>query len=506
MSWAGISQKTQRRLQATFSAATAAPHRSKPITPRMCFLTQTNTMPGAANESLSLHGFSSPFPPKLRLANEALPQSFPHPSLMNFSSHSSPRLRKTVYAALGVGSVALLGVLLRHDSSSPTTPLDPVPPVVTTAIRSAPLPPAGVIPAALSANPAASAEQPTARPVASTETRQWVEALGQLNPDGTPLSEEQAAAWKAQLQALIQQGAAGLPAIRDFLKLNEDIEFTPSDGPMLGYSSVRNALFDAIRQIGGPEGAETALAALRGTADPREILTLARLLESLAEGEHRQPILDSTRQALSMARRGELSDYDVGPLFEVLQKYGGAAARSDLEQAVGQWKYYGAIGLANLPEGEGIPSLIRMAVEPSGQRGLALELLAQVSLQYPEAKTVLLDQIGAGMITPRQWPYLASVLSGDYYQLPDGLWFAAQNGVPIDRQKTAHIGLGNQNFYKGLPPGQISAEQINQQIALVEEMASAAPDAAAKAALQTARDALNQRLSQLAAPLTTDSP
>ncbi|MES2469187.1 MAG: hypothetical protein V4675_17905 [Verrucomicrobiota bacterium] len=342
--------------------------------------------------------------------------------------------------------------------------------------------------------------------MASVETRQWVEALGRMNPDGTPLSGEQAAAWKQQLQALVQQGAAGLPAIRDFLELNEDIDFGPADTQMLGYPSGRSALFDAIRQIGGPEGVQAALTALRGTADPREILALARHLESMAEGEHRQPVLDSARQVLGMAKRGELAEYDVGPLFEVLQKYGGSAARSDLEQAVGQWKYYGAIGLANLPEWEGIPSLIRMATEPGGQRGIALELLAQVSLQCPEARTELMDQVSAGKVPSRHWAYLASVLSGDYYQLPDALWFAAQNGVPIDRQKTAHIAFGNQNFYKGLPPGEVSPDQVLLQITLVEEIASATPDSAAKAILQTAKDVLNQRLSRLTTPLTISSP
>jgi hypothetical protein len=363
-----------------------------------------------------------------------------------------------------------------------------------------------VIPATLTTSQTVTTELPPPRPMASVETRQWVEALGRLNPDDTPLSGEQATVWKQQLQALVQQGAAALPAIRDFLELNEDIDFGPADIQMLGYHSVRSALFDAIRQIGGPEGAQAAVTALRGTADPREILTLARHLESMAEGEHRQPILESVRQVLGMAKRGELAGYDVGPLFEVLQKYGGQAARPDLEQAAGQWKYYGAIGLANLPEGEGIPSLIRMATEPAGRSGLALELLAQVSLQYPEARTVLLDQVGAGKVSSKQWPYLAAVLSGDYYQLPDALWFAARNGVPIDRQKTAHIGFGNQNFYKGLPPGEIPPEQLTRQIALVEEIASATPDATAKAFLQSARNALDQRLSRLTAPLTTASP
>ncbi len=428
------------------------------------------------------------------------------PSIMKSSGLPGRHRQRLVRAALGGGSAVLLGILSLYDPIHPNPPEAPEPTRGSKAARMAASPIKAVIPATLTPSQTVNAELPPTRPMASVETRQWVEALGQLNPDGTPFSGDQADAWKQQLQELVQQGATALPAIRDFLELNEDIDFGPADIQMLGYRSVRSALFDAIRQIGGPEGAQAAVTTLRRTADPREILTLARHLESMAEGEHRQPILESARQVLGMAKRGELAGYDVGPLFEVLQKYGGKAARPDLEQAAGQWKYYGAIGLANLPEGEGIPSLIRMATEPAGQNGLALELLAQVSLQYPEARTVLLDQVGAGKVSSRQWPYLAAVLSGDYYQLPDALWFAAQNGVPVDRQKTAHIGFGNQNFYKGLPPGEIPPEQLTRQIALVEEIASATPDATAKALLQSARDALDQRLSRLTAPLTTSSP
>jgi hypothetical protein len=117
-----------------------------------------------------------------------------------------------------------------------------------------------------------------------------------------------------------------------------------------------------------------------------------------------------------------------------------------LEQAVSKWKYYAAIGLVNLPEGAGIPSLVQMAGGTSGNRGIALEMLAQVSTQYPEARAALLDQVRNGKIPPNLWPYLGSVLGGDHYQLPDALWFAAQNGSKsIARRR--HV--GNQNFYQG---------------------------------------------------------
>src|SRR6185503_10268436 len=141
--------------------------------------------------------------------------------------------------------------------------------------------------------PVVAAGPAPARAVASAETRQMVEALMQLAPGAAPLSAEQAAAWRQSLQSLIQQGAAGIPAIRDILELNKDLVLGAGNAQMLGYDTVRVALFDALRQIGGTEGAQATLEALRGTGDPREILALARNLDSMAPGEHRQEMLDS---------------------------------------------------------------------------------------------------------------------------------------------------------------------------------------------------------------------
>jgi hypothetical protein len=129
-------------------------------------------------------------------------------------------------------------------------------------------------------------------------------------------------------------------------------------------------------------------------------------------------------------------------------------------------------------------------------------MLAQVSLQYPEARAALLEQIRAGKTTRNQWPYLAAVLGGDYYQLPDALWFSAQNGEPIDRQKTTHIISGNQNFYQGPIPGGASPDQILQQIALVDEIAATTSDPGAAQSLQNAKTTLNRRLSRFTAVAT----
>ena len=52
---------------------------------------------------------------------------------------------------------------------------------------------------------------------------------------------------------------------------------------------------------------------------------------------------------------------NVGPLFEVLHKYGDDRVVADLQQATGEWRYYPKIALANLPDGAGIPAPVKIA-------------------------------------------------------------------------------------------------------------------------------------------------
>ena len=67
----------------------------------------------------------------------------------------------------------------------------------------------------------------------------------------------------------------------------------------------------------------------------------------------------------------------------------------ELEETTGKWKYYSAMALAQLPDGAGVPSLIRMAQDPNeagkGILDVVLQTLAQVSTQYPEARAALVE-------------------------------------------------------------------------------------------------------------------
>jgi hypothetical protein len=342
--------------------------------------------------------------------------------------------------------------------------------------------------------PAAAARRPV-----TAESRQLVQNLTTMFQPGSQLSPAQAGVFKEQLQQLVQQGAPGIPAILEFLDKNQDVMFGQEQARSAGYGSARAAMMDALRQIGGPEGIQGTLEVMNTTGDPREILALARNLETMSPGEHRQEMLEATRQTLAMARAGQLPGSDVGPLFEVLHQFGGANAIGDLEQATGQWKYYSAIGLANLPDGAGLPALIQMADGNTGNRSIALEMLAQVATTYPDARAALLAQVQSGKVAPNMWPYLGSVLGGDYYQFVEGTSQAVRGGRNAERMKFGHIGYGNQNFYQGAPPGGYTMDQIGQQIGLVNEMLGVANTPEAQRELARAKAALDARLARLAA-------
>jgi len=339
--------------------------------------------------------------------------------------------------------------------------------------------------------PAPAAAPAPARSEPTLYTRQLVSGLTNLDFSHGPITQEQADKWKQTLQALTAQGPAGVPAIREFLAKNYELNFSAINGAeLLGQTSLRSALIDALAQIGGAEATAVLVQTLQTTTLPSEIALLAQHLEQMAPGQYRQETLSAVSQVLAMAGRGQLpAEWDVGTLFKVLQTYGDSTTTSVLEQFQRQWKYYATMSLAGLEGGQGVPALIRQAQDPAagGKRDLAFQMLAQVALQYPEATSALLEQARANRIPESTWPKIATGLAGDQYLFgapPGGL--GTEDAVPPGL-KTYHIANGNQNFYS-LP---FSADgQLTQRIALIDQLLAVTSNPAAVVALQEARATL----------------
>src|SRR5881397_2518205 len=203
------------------------------------------------------------------------------------------------------------------------------------------------------------------------------------------ITPQKAEELKRSFKELANQGAAAVPAIREYLDRFQDIDFDAAGaGKLVGYSSLRIGLLDALGQIGGPEATELSLQMLQKTGDPLEIGFLAKVLEKhLPPEQFRQAALSAATEALAQASSGKPDGRSVTPLFEVLQKYGDESVVGVLEQAVARWKYPATLVLAGMPDGAGIPALIRLAQDPaireSGTGDYALRPLAQAAIQYP---------------------------------------------------------------------------------------------------------------------------
>lgn len=332
-------------------------------------------------------------------------------------------------------------------------------------------------------------------------TRKTVDGLVYLNPNGGALTAEQADIWKVNLQKLIQEGDTAVPAIREFLQKNTDVVFGPDATGTLGYGSARMAMIDVLAQIGTPLAEMAMDEVLQNTADPREIAQLAQNLQKLNPGVYQQDALDAVRQTLAMSMDGNLPGVDVAPLFQVMQKYGGPDAVADLEANAGQWSYYTTIALSQLPDGEGVPSLIQMATTQSGggpgERTAALEMLTQLASQSKDAADTLLSQAQEGRLSSYDWATLEPFLAGSRMVFQNSAFGDRLNGInPGDLRKTM-ISSGNQSFYTA-PLGALTAAQVNQQQAFLDKMLSVTSDPAGIQALQQAKALLQNRLVLLA--------
>jgi hypothetical protein len=301
----------------------------------------------------------------------------------------------------------------------------------------------------------------------SPETRGLVSALASLDLKA-PLTAEAAAAWRENLARLVQNGAAALPAIQEFLALNKDVNFesVPGGAGLLGSTSLRMSLLEALGNISGPEALAASALALQSTTDPREIALLAKNLERQAPEQYRDAALAAARAAMAEATAGRLEGKDIGPLFDVLRTYGGPNAVQDFQQAAsGQWKYYATIALAELPDGAGVPALVQLIADPAsntrGGRVPAIQALAQLVPDYPEARDALLEQAKQSAIPNATWINIAAALIGDRFQIGSA---SAENNSNL---RTWHLAYGNQNYYA--TPTPLSAEQVQQRLGLIDQ-------------------------------------
>jgi hypothetical protein len=285
-------------------------------------------------------------------------------------------------------------------------------------------------------------------------------------------------------------------AIHEFLDRNLDLAFGGEAAESAGAASLCAGLLDTLGQIGGPEALALSRQVLQNTADPLEIALLTRNLEETAPGQYTQEGVNAAREALSALTQNQVTNVDAAPLFQVLQTYGGAAVAEDLAKAAPEWNYYAPIALADLPSGQGIPALIQLAQDPAGlQTGnskFALQMLAQVASNYPDAAAALVELAARNQITDVAWRSIAGGLGGDQYQFASQF---PQNTPAVEIGSSATISSsagGNQTFYGAPLPADGCAPDLNQRLSVIAQLlAASVNNAAAVNALEQARAKLS---------------
>jgi len=310
---------------------------------------------------------------------------------------------------------------------------------------------------------------------------------------------------KRMLRDLQKKGAAAVPAIGDFLRQGEDVNFAKmSGGELVGHRTLRQAMIDTLGKIGGSEAMAVSLEQVQRTKEPIELVMLARTLEKEEPGVHSEQVIQAISDALQWAEKAPAQESpDVSPLFDLLRAYRGEQAIALLERAAPAWGEYALIALAALPGGAGIPSLTALAGTadaPVANPVLPFQVLAQATVQYPEAGKALIDLARAGQIPDQVWSAMGEALEGKQLQFSGKMF----DGTPLVENGTAtsdgrsslwknyYIEWLNVRYEQDVVSANWSAEQVEHQLALIDALREVASSPAAVQALQQARASLDR--------------
>ena len=372
-------------------------------------------------------------------------------------SRESTGSARSVPAALIVGAVlvalisAILVITLTHRVRSvlpaPVAVAEPAPSASN--VEPVSIPKVAIAPRPVTA-PVVAQEPALPAPELLT-CQQLVDELAKIG--NGPISPEQAARFKADLKELIKRGATSVPAIQGLL--GQDIDVAYGDvkgGDQLGYSSLRSSLIDALNQIGGAAAQSALVDTMNSTAVPGELLQIAQDLNKQAPGEYNDQIVSNVQATLAMASSGQLgTNTELGPAYRTLQTFGNANTTADAANS-DPVDFYNAVQLANMPNGQGLSSLLQMEQNSSGtSQAIATDMIAQMAGQNGDALTALAQMAQNGQISQNEWLQIAPILGGAQYQMNS-----------------------SGNDYTVANPG-MTSDQINQRIQMLNTLMNFVP-------------------------------
>lgn len=152
---------------------------------------------------------------------------------------------------------------------------------------------------ALSTVPAApTVSRPTTKPSPAQLIAELSKAMA--SPDRTHATRRMI----YYLELLRERGSEALPAIREFLARNEDLDLITPKGVKAGAddfvpASLRFGLLDVVKQIGGPDAELLLAEILTTTGRGAEVAWLARALQAMAPNKYREAALTAARELLA---------------------------------------------------------------------------------------------------------------------------------------------------------------------------------------------------------------
>jgi hypothetical protein len=305
----------------------------------------------------------------------------------------------------------------------------------------------------------------------------------------------------AMLRELERRGTAAVPVLADLLRSGVDLDLGTLDaGGPRGERTLREALIDTLLTIGGPPATAVALEQLRLTRNPLETALLARGLEADEPGAHTNAVLDAIDDTLAWAGEAREAS-DLAPLFDLLRGYGGERAVALLERSLPQWEEYALIGLAGLPDGQGVATLTELAASldaPIENRVMPFQALGQVAAGSSEAADALVELARSERVPDEAWDAVGDVLAGKHLRFAGGMLDGTplvSDGVPATGNrpsawKSYYIEWMNVRYEQDSVTADWTPEQVERQVALIDQLLAAAPSPVATGALERARASL----------------
>jgi len=246
--------------------------------------------------------------------------------------------------------------------------------------------------------------QPVAAPPPERAT------VAETVPAAGDTREDQAAqAETVEPRAAVQlQGADALIPLRDFLLESKGSAEVPPE--------LRQALLEVLLSLGLPEVETVALQLLANGPAASEVVDLGLYLEGIEPGKYSDAVLLAAERALIAADPDTMLPAE---FFQLLGELGNEQTALLLAEMPWYHAAYASIALAAIPDGSGIATLEQDAADAfaAGRddiRGrVAIQLLAQLGPQFPEAAAALIKFAKQGVIPPDIWANVLDIVAGN---------------------------------------------------------------------------------------------